>query len=111
MAWLWLQWATALGTQETLALDQYKILPTRPAAYSVPQVASALSSSAYSVPQLAKGIFDAGQAVTLTAFLRWYKAVSVLSYHLNQGWEATELTTLALSMAQTQMEALGSLTF
>jgi multiple sugar transport system substrate-binding protein len=111
LAWLWVQWATALGTQETLLLDQYHIVPTRPAVYSAPSVAEALTGPGYTAALLAKSIQDSGSAVELVSFPKWNSALNALAAQLSSAWQGLVTPDAALSTAQTQVEALGTLTF
>lgn len=111
LAWLWVQWATALGTQETLLLDQYHIVPTRPAVYSVPAIADALTGPGYTAAALAKNIQDSGGAVELIPFPKWNSALNALAAQLSSAWQGLVTPDTALATAQTQIEALGTLTF
>jgi multiple sugar transport system substrate-binding protein len=111
MAWLWLQWATAKGTQATILLDQYHILPTRTSVFSIPQVSNVLQTDAYAIPRLAESIFQSGSIVALTPFPKWYKVSQALSFFINQAWVGKLQPRDALTQAKAKIETYGSLTF
>jgi multiple sugar transport system substrate-binding protein len=111
MAWLWIQWATAKGTQEAKALGQYQNYPTRSSVTSVPAVANALESPGYAVPQLVDEIWKANSLTTLLGFPRWLTAATILEVSLGGAWEGSISPSDALQLAQTKIEAMGPLTF
>jgi multiple sugar transport system substrate-binding protein len=112
-AWLWLQWATAKGTQETLLLDQYHIYPTRQSVLDVPEVSSQMAAdeAAYSAADLAKEIWASSGVIALVGFPSWFQALAVLSAQLSNAWMGNATPSDALDAAQANIEALGSLKF
>jgi multiple sugar transport system substrate-binding protein len=110
-AWLWLQWATAKGTQEELLLDTYHVYPTRQSVLDVPEVSGKLGSSEYSAANLARNIWNSGKAVGLIGFPKWYQVLDPLSFHLNKAWSGIETPKQALDAIQQRVVALGNLTF
>ncbi|HVB95060.1 MAG TPA: extracellular solute-binding protein [Nitrososphaerales archaeon] len=111
MAWLWIQWATAKGTQEAKALGNYQNYPTRSSVTAVPEVASALQSPGFAVPALVDEIWKANSLTTLVGFPRWLTAATILEVSLGGAWEGTVTPSDALNLAQTKIEAMGPLTF
>lgn len=111
MAWLWAQWATAKGTQEAKLLGHYKNFPTRTSVTSVPQVESQLQTPGYSVPQLVNEIWQENSLTTLLGFPRWLQASTILGGALNTAWTGRVAAKAALAGAQSDLEAMGTLTF
>lgn len=111
MAWLWIQWATAKGTQEAMLLDEYHVYPTRTSVTQSPAVSSQLGTSALSIANLTNQIWQSGNITTLVGFPLWLQASAILSGELNQAWMGSIAPAAALQDAQTQIEALGTLTF
>jgi multiple sugar transport system substrate-binding protein len=111
VAWLWLQWATAKGTQETLLLDRYHVYPTRQGVLDVPQVSSELGGNFYLAANLADLIWKSGNVTGLIGFPKWWQALDPLSFHLSQAWIGNETPKQALNAAQLRVEALGTLSF
>ncbi len=110
-AWLWLQWATAAGTEEALFLDTYHILPGRESAINSPEVQNAIQQSNYDSSKLAYDIYKSGKVVTLIGFPQWFKALDIISLHLNNAWIGQESPRDAMTAARLEVENLGSLTF
>ncbi len=111
VAWLWLQWATAAGTQETLLLDPNHVLPTRDSALNSPDLAQAILGDAYQAPRLAQTILQSGGVTSLIGFPKWFQVLDPLSFHLNRAWVGSETPREALNLAQQRIIQLGSLTF
>jgi multiple sugar transport system substrate-binding protein len=112
-AWLWLQWATAKGTQETLLLDQYRIYPTREGVLAVQEVADQMAADvgAYSATDLATEIWASSGVTALVGFPKWLSVLPLLSQQLSKAWMGQATPGDALDAAQQGVEALGSLTF
>ena len=110
-AWLWLQWATAKGTQEAMVFEKYHVYPTRDSAAVAPGVAASLAEPSFAIANLSKQIWQSHGTTALIGFPKWFYALSSLSYHLNQAWLNVETPTQALNSAQSAIEALGQLTF
>src|SRR2546428_2712758 len=109
--WLWLQWATAKGTQEALLLDQLHVYPTRQSVLELPETLSQLSGSGYESPNLARSIWNSGGVTAVMGFPKWWQALDPLSFHLNKAWIGNETPKQALDATQQRVLALGSLTF
>ena len=65
MAWLWVQWATAKGTQEAKLLGKYNNFPTRTSVTQAPEIASELQSGTLGVASLVNQVWEAGSLTTL----------------------------------------------
>jgi len=111
MAWLWIQWATAKGTQEAKVLGQYHNYPTRTSVTQAPEVSSVLSTPGLDVANLVDEIWSANSLTTLLGFPAWLGASVIVSGALSSAWKGTLTPTDALNTAQTNLEALGTLTF
>jgi multiple sugar transport system substrate-binding protein len=110
-AWLWLQWATAAGTEEALFLDTYHILPGRQSAINSPEVQTAIQESSYASSKLAYDMYSSGRVVTLTGFPKWFKALDIIAQRLNNAWVGQETPRDAMTAARLEVENLGPLTF
>ncbi len=111
MAWLWIQWATAKGTQEAMILDQYHVYPTRSSATASPQVSSQLGNSALANANLTDQIWKSGAVTTLIGFPLWLQASTILGAALNTAWTGASTPANALASAQTKLEQIGKLSF
>ncbi len=110
-AWLWLQWATALGTQEQTLLGYYHAFPSRKAVFDNSLVQQAVGTSAYRAVKTTKQIWDAGKIATLLPFPKWGNLLQPIAFYLNQAWVGKMTPTEALSGAQQEIEKWGSLEF
>ncbi len=110
-AWLWLQWATAKGTEEALLLDNYRILPGRQSAVNAPEVEAALQRSTYASTKLVYDLYNQGRVVCLLSFPQWFKALDIISAHLSAAWVGKETPRDSMTAARQEVESLGPLTF
>ncbi len=111
MAWLWVQWATAKGTQEAKILGQYHNYPTRTSVTQAPEVASVLQTSGLATAKLVNEIWQSNSLTTLLGFPRWLQASTVLGSALNSAWTGSVSPKDALAGAQSKLEAMGTLSF
>lgn len=110
-SWLWLQWATAKGTQEAAALTGYRAYPSRKSVFGSSALSSLLGGSAYSSMAISKKVWDAGSVTSLVAFPKWFSALDAISYHINQAYGGLETPQSALSNATQKLNTLGQLGF
>ena len=112
-AWLWLQWATARGTQETLLLDQYHIYPSRETVLGVPDVSSGMTTdpAPYASTRLAQQIWASSGVTAIVGFPAWLQVLDILQHQLSEAWMGNTSPSAALAAAQQGVEALGSITF
>jgi hypothetical protein len=114
-AWLWLQWATAKGTQETLLLDQYHVYPSRKSVLDVAAVSSEIAAGGageYGGVALAQQIWAASDGVTaLVGFPAWLQVLDILAAQLAEAWMGKVSPSTALDGAQQEVDGLGHLTF
>ena len=111
MAWLWIQWATAKGTQEATILDQFHVYPTRSSVTSSPDVASKLQTSGLAIAKLTDEVWKSGNVATLVGFPRWLEVSTILGSALNTAWTGAVTPKDALAGAQTKLEQIGKLSF
>jgi multiple sugar transport system substrate-binding protein len=111
MAWLWIQWATAKGTQEAKILAKYHNYPTRSSVTTVPEVASSLQTSGFASARLVSQVWQANSLTTLLGFPLWLQAATILGSALNAAWKGTLSPSDALAGAQKKIEAIGTLSF
>jgi multiple sugar transport system substrate-binding protein len=111
MAWLWIQWATAKGTQEAKLLGNYHNYPTRSSVTTSPQVADAFQTSGFGMVRLVDDIWAKNSLTTLLGFPLWLQAATILELALNAAWIGSFTPSQALTQAQTKIEAMGKLSF
>jgi multiple sugar transport system substrate-binding protein len=111
MAWLWIQWATAMGTQEAMILGQYHNYPTRSSVTSAPEVASVLGTSSLATASLMDQIWKTNSLTTLIGFPLWLQASIIIANALNTAWTGAVSPSAALASAQMKLENMGTLTF
>lgn len=110
-AWLWLQWATALGTQEMTFLDTFRSFPTRKAVLNESMIREALSKDQYRALRITEQVWNSGKVVSLLSFPKWWHILDILSTHINNAWIGNETPKQALSKAREQIDSWGKLTF
>ena len=111
MAWLWVQWATAKGTQEAMILDEYHVYPTRTSVTSAPEVQSAMQTSSLAIAALTNEIWQSNAITTLMGFPQWLQASIILANAFNTAWTGTATPADALASAQTNLEKMGTISF
>jgi len=111
MAWLWVQWATAKGTQEAKLLGKYNNFPTRTSVTQAPEIASELQSGSLGVASLVNQVWEAGSLTTLLGFPKWLQAAVIIEGDLSATFNGSLKPAAALADAQTRVENLGTLTF
>jgi len=112
MAWLWIQWATAKGTQEAMVLDQYHVYPTRSSVTQSPPVSSVLATDSLAIAKLSDDIWKSNAVTTLVGFPLWLQAATILEQQLNEAWTGVISPSAALAAAQTNIEKqVGALSF
>lgn len=110
-AWLWLQWATALGTQEAALLDVFRPFPSRKAVLELSEVKELIEKGQYPSLTVAKEVWNSGEIVALFSFPKWWHLLDILSTHISKVWQGREQPRDALTLAQNQIQSWGSLTF
>jgi len=112
-SWLWVQWATAKGTQETLLLDQYHIYPTRDSVLQVPEVSSQMAATPapFAATDLAGEVWASSGVTALVGFPKWFSVLTPLAAQLASAWRGKVTPGDALDAAQEAVEAFGPLTF
>lgn len=111
MAWLWVQWATAKGTQEAKLLGKYNNFPTRTSVAQVPEIANGLQSGSLGVADLVNKVWEASSLTTLMGFPKWLQAAVIIEGDLSAAFNGSLKPAAALADAQTRVENIGTLTF
>jgi len=110
MAWLWIQWATAKGTQEAMILGQYNVYPTRASVTQAPVVADRLPN--LSIANLTNQIWTSNSITTLIGFPRWLEASTIIANQLNKAWTGALSAADALSACESQINSqMGTISF
>jgi len=110
-AWLWLQWATCLGTQQSLLLNQFRAFPSRRAVFDQSSVKDALTKDRYEVSRVANSIWNGGKIATLIPFPKWSIVLDSIAFHLSNAMSLAETPQAALSGIQSKIASSGTLTF
>ncbi len=110
-AWLWLQWATSLGAQETTLLDYYHPFPSRTAVFNNSSIQAAMETSAYRAVNVVKQSYDNGNLATLTPFPKWLDVIGPISYYLNESYRGAMTPQDSINGVIQMIESWGSLTF
>ncbi|HEV2390467.1 MAG TPA: extracellular solute-binding protein [Nitrososphaerales archaeon] len=111
MAWLWVQWATAKGTQEAKLLGKYNNFPTRTSVTQAPNIETELQSGALGVASLVNEVWNEGSLTTLLGFPKWLQAAVIIEGDLSAAFHGSLTAAAALADAQTRVEKIGALTF
>jgi len=112
MAWLWVQWATAKGTQEAKLLGKYNNFPTRTSVTQAPNIASELQSGGLGVASLVNQVWNEGTLTTLLGFPKWLQDAVIVEGDLSAAFNGSLKPAAALADAQTRVEnTVGTLTF
>jgi ABC-type glycerol-3-phosphate transport system substrate-binding protein len=111
MSWLWVQWATAKGTQEAKLLGKYNNFPTRTSVTQEANIASELQSGGLGVASLVNQVWQAGSLTTLLGFPAWLQAAVIIEGDLSAAFNGSLTPAAALADAQTRVEKIGALTF
>ncbi len=105
-AWLWLQWATATGTQMMLVADTLtRYVPSRLSASNSPFVQEKLSTPAYDPVRISKEILASGQIAFTTPFKGSSEAADYIAKGIFDAYTGGSTAQAALDAAQAQLEA------
>jgi multiple sugar transport system substrate-binding protein len=110
-AWLWLQWATATGTQEMNLLGYFRAFPSRKGVFSDSTIQQSMRDSSFSAANITKQVWDSGSVATLLPFPKWLDVVGDIGYGINQAWTGNLTPQNAISTAIQKIQSWGSLTF
>lgn len=110
-AWLWLQWATSLGAQETTLLGYYHPFPSRIAVFDNPTIQAAMETSPYQAVNVVKQSYDTGTLATLTPFPKWLEVIGPFSFYLNESYRGAMTPQASINAAIQNIQSWGSLTF
>jgi multiple sugar transport system substrate-binding protein len=112
MAWLWVQWATAKGTQEAKLLGKYNNFPTRTSVTQAPAIETPLQSGGLGVASLVNQVWNEGTLTTLLGFPKWLQAAVIIEGDLSAAFNGSLKPAAALADAQTRVEnTVGALSF
>jgi multiple sugar transport system substrate-binding protein len=110
-AWLWLQWATATGTQMMLVADnQARYVPSRISAANSSFVKDILATPTYAPVQLSQQILASGNIAFTVPFKGSDDAAAVIANEIFNCYTGLHSAQQALDAAQTALES-SSYTF
>ncbi len=105
-AWLWLQWATATGTQMMLVADPLtRYVPSRLSASNSSFVQEKLATPAYDPVRISRDILSSGKIAFTTPFKGSSDAADVIAKSIFNAYTGTSTAQAALDAAQAQLEA------
>lgn len=105
-AWLWLQWATATGTQMMLVADPLtRYVPSRLSASNSSFVQEKLATPAYDPVRISRDILSSGKIAFTTPFKGSSNAADVIAKSIFNAYTGTSTAQAALDAAQAQLEA------
>ncbi len=107
VAWLWLQWATGLGTQiVTLQNPIHHSTPTRSKAYDDPKVQADINSGRLKYLKVTQDILASNKVATLITFPAWQLARVQLGDALSRCWNGGLSPREAMKLAQENIDAV-----
>ncbi len=105
-AWLWLQWATATGTQMMLVADNLtRYVPSRSSAANSSFVQEILATPLYEPVRLAQQILASGKIGHVPAFKGSTNAAGTIAAQVFKAYTGASTAQAALDAAQAQLEA------
>jgi multiple sugar transport system substrate-binding protein len=105
-AWLWLQWATATGTQMMLVADPLaRYVPSRISASNSSFVQERLGKPAYDPVRISKDILSSGKIAFTVPFKGSSNAADVIAKSIFDTYTGVSSAKRALDSAQTQLES------
>ncbi len=109
-AWLWLQWATSLGTQIVSMQDPiHYSTPTRMKVQNDSVIAQEIESGRLEYLKVANEILSTNRIATLITFPGWQRARIVLGDVIARTWTGSLTPREALKDAQERIDKLGPL--
>ncbi len=105
-AWLWLQWATATGTQMMLVADNLtRYVPSRTSASNSSFVQERLATPAYDPVRISKEILASGKIAFTTPFNGSSSASDYIAKGIFDAFTGASSAQAALDAVQVQLEA------
>ncbi len=105
-AWLWLQWATATGTQMMLVADPLtRYVPSRGSAANSSFVQEIIATPTYDPVRLSQQILASGQIGHVPDFKGSNTAAATIAQQLFNAYTGASTAQAALDAAQAQLEA------
>jgi len=105
-AWLWLQWATATGTQMMLVADnQARYVPSRMSAARSSFVQNLINTPAYDPVRISQQILASGNIGFTVPFKGSSDAADVIAKSLFDAYTGVSTAQAALDRAQAQLQA------
>ncbi len=107
-AWLWLQWATSLGTQKMVIQDPlHHSVPTRMKVYNDPVIQQKIETGNLDYLKVIKDIMAESHVATLISFPAWPQIRLILSRSLSQCWSSTLTPREAIKQIQEEIDKVG----
>jgi multiple sugar transport system substrate-binding protein len=105
-AWLWLQWATATGTQMMLVANTLtRYVPSRLSAANSSFVQEIIATPTYDPVRLSQQILASGQIGYVPPFAGSENAAAIIANQLFNAYTGASTAQAALDAAQAQLEA------
>ena len=107
-SWLWLQYATSLGTQIVAMQDPlHHSAPTRMKAYDDPVIQQAIESGHLEYLKVVKEIISGSHIATLISFPGWPQIRTIISTKIHRCWTGRLTPRQALKEAQEEVDSNG----
>jgi ABC-type glycerol-3-phosphate transport system substrate-binding protein len=107
-AWLWLQWATSLGTQIVSMQDPiHYSTPTRMKVYDEPLILQDIEDGRLEYLKIVQEILSTNKLATLITFPRWQTVRVILGDVLARTWNGSLTPREALKNAQERIDKEG----
>lgn len=105
-AWLWLQWATATGTQMMLVADKLtRYVPSRTSARNSSFVQNLIATPTYDPVRISEQILDSGKIAFTVPFKGSGDAADVIAKSIFNAYTGVSTAQAALDAAQAQLQA------
>jgi ABC-type glycerol-3-phosphate transport system substrate-binding protein len=110
-AWLWLQWATEVGTRIMLTLDEKaKLVPVRSGVLTDPLVNSALKKPEFNSVRVVKEVLDSKKVAYIQPLPRANQVFFIMGRYLRSAWAGND-PRQALREMKREIESLGPLKY
>ncbi|MEM4303942.1 MAG: extracellular solute-binding protein [Candidatus Caldarchaeum sp.] len=109
--WLWLQWATEVGTRIMLMLDEKaRVVPIRKSVLMDRNVQSNLENPKFSSVRVVKEILEMKQVASIPPLPRANQVFFIMGRYLRSGWSGADPRQTLREM-KNEIESLGSLSY
>jgi multiple sugar transport system substrate-binding protein len=110
-SWLWLQWATEVGTRIELMLDRRALsIPVRRSVFDEGLVKNTIGRREYESVKVVKEVLDSDEVAYIPPMSKANQVMFVLARHIRSAWAGRDPRTVVKEMKE-EVEALGPFTY